>query len=464
MTTTNGITGSTNGNGVAFTNNGHNGHSSNNGTNGGVNGSTNGSTNGNLNGNGHLPNAQKRVTGLLRNVGQRLVPARYAHIVGWGMEVPRTVISNADLEGVIDTTDEWIRTRTGIHERRFASERETTTSLGFEAARKALEVADILPIDIDLIVVATSTPEDFYPSTASKIQNLLGATKSGAFDLSAACSGFVYALNMAAQAIRSGSINVALVIGSETNSRILDWSDRGTCILFGDGAGAIVLTGSDNPGGILSCVLGSDGSGADLLGVPTVGNANLAEGKMLHKIHMKGSEVFRFATHIINEAIREAVQKAGITLDDIALVVPHQANQRIISAAARSLNIPESLFYSNIHKYGNTSAASIPIALCEAIKDARLKEDDHLVFVGFGGGLTWAAMVIQWQTVGHKKSVGLGITINRARREAFFVYAFWRDRFMRNYRKIETKILGPATGQRSKRKKEKTKTPTATKE
>lgn len=406
MTTSNGVAASANGNGVHYSNgkngNGLNGHNGAHGMNG----------------------AQKRVSGLLRNVGQRLVPARYAHIVGWGMEVPRTVITNSDLEAVVDTTDEWIRTRTGIHERRFAGERETVTSLGFEAARKALEVADILPIDIELIIVATSTPENFYPSTASKIQNQLGATKSGAFDLSAACSGFVYALNMAAQAIRSGSIEIALVIGSETNSRILDWDDRGTCILFGDGAGAVVLKGSDSPGGILSCVLGSDGSGAELLGVPTVGNPTITEGQLLHKIHMDGREVFRFATHIINESIREAVQKAGVTLNDISLIVPHQANQRIISAAARSLNIPESLFYSNIHKYGNTSAASIPIALCEAIKDARLKEDDHLVFVGFGGGLTWGAMVIQWQTEGHRKSVGIGSTVNRARREAFFIYAF----------------------------------------
>ncbi len=457
MATTNGIAASTNGNGVAFTNNNGNGHTPN--GNGSKNGNANGLNGHGVNGNGHGPASQKRVTGLLRNVGQRLVPARYAHIVGWGMEVPRTVITNNDLEAVVDTSDEWIRTRTGIHERRFAGERETVTSMGFEAARKALEVADIIPIDIDLIVVATSTPENFYPSTASKIQNLLGATKSGAFDLSAACSGFVYALNMAAQAIRSGSIDIALVIGSETNSRILDWEDRGTCILFGDGAGAVVLKGSDNPGGILSCVLGSDGSGAELLGVPTPNNTALADGQLLNKIHMDGREVFRFATHILNDSIREAVSKAGITLDDIALIVPHQANQRILAAAARSLNIPESLFYSNIHKYGNTSAASIPIALCEAIKDARLKEDDHLVFVGFGGGLTWGAMVIQWQTVGHKKSAGFGMTVNRARREALFVYAFWRDRFMRNYRRIEAQILGPTTGKRREKRREKTKTP-----
>src|SRR5689334_16827107 len=223
---------------------------------------------------------------------------RYAHIVGWGMKVPEAIITNFDLEAVVDTTDEWIRKGTGIEERRIASDRESTVTLGFEAARAALDRADVLPTDIELIIVATSTPEEIYPSCASKIQNLLGATHSGAFDLSAACSGFVYGLNMAAQAIRSGSIETALVIGAEVNSRVLDWSDRATCILFGDGAGAVVLQARDEPGGLMSCVLGSDGSGADLLGIPTVGYAAIPEGKLMHKIYMNGREVFRFATHI----------------------------------------------------------------------------------------------------------------------------------------------------------------------
>jgi len=212
-----------------------------------------------------------------------------------GMDVPELIITNADLEAVVETTDEWIRTRTGIHERRFANDRETVTTLGFEAARKALDRADMLPSEIDLIIVATSTPENFYPSTAARIQNMIGATHAGAFDLSAACAGFVYAVNMAVQAIRSGSIDKALVIGSETNSRIMDWDDRATCVLFGDGAGAIVLCGSDEPGGVLSCVLGSDGSGEDLLGVPTVGQSSMPEGRQMHKVHMNGREVFRFA-------------------------------------------------------------------------------------------------------------------------------------------------------------------------
>src|SRR5258706_3325194 len=329
---------------------------------------------------------------------------RYAHIVGWGMKVPDTVLTNFDLEALVDTTDEWIRKGTGIRERRVVNERESVGTLGFEAARAALDRADVLPSDIDLIITATSTPEDIYPSTASKIQNLLGAGHAGAFDLSAACSGFVYALNMAAQSIRSGSIETALVIGAEVNSRVLDWSDRSTCILFGDGAGAVVLQGSSEPGGLMSCVLGSDGSGAELLGIPTVGYAVVPEGKQMHKIYMNGREVFRFATHIMNESIRDAVSQAHLSMSDIALIVPHQANLRIINAAARSLGVPESLFYSNLQRYGNTSAASIPIALCEADRDKRIKPNDNIVLVGFGGGLTWASAVIPWQGGARKGS------------------------------------------------------------
>jgi len=378
---------------------------------------------------------------------------RYAHIVGWGMKIPDTVVSNDDLEAVVETTDEWIRSRTGIQERRIATERESVVTLGFEAARAALDRADVMPSEIDLIVVATSTPEDIYPSTACKIQNLLGATRAGAFDLSAACSGFVYSLNMASQAIRSGSINTALVIGAEVNSRVLDWGDRATCILFGDGAGAVVLQGRDEPGGLLSCVLGSDGSGAELLGIPTVGHASIPEGRQLHKIHMDGREVFRFATHIINESIREALDKAGLEMSDVALIVPHQANQRIIAAAARSLNVPESLFYSNLHRYGNTSAASIPIALCEAEREGRLKSNDNIVLVGFGGGLTWAAAAIQWQVVPAKQARGVALKLSQGRREAEYVLAFWRARVLRIFRRLEAWLKGSPTEDNNTRSK-----------
>lgn len=375
-------------------------------------------------------------------LGRQRPPQRYAHITGWGMKTPDTVLKNSDLEAVVETNDEWIRSRTGIQERRIVTERDSVVTLGFEAARNALDRADLLPTELDLIIVATSTPEDVYPSTACRIQNIIGATKAGAFDLSAACSGFVYALNMASQAIRSGSIDHALVIGTEVNSRVLDWNDRSTCILFGDGAGAVVLSGSEEPGGLLSCVLGADGSGADLLGIPTVGYAQIPEGKQLHKLHMNGREVFRFATHIIPESIKEALDKAELDLADIALIVPHQANQRIINSAARSLNVPEALFYSNVHKYGNTSAASIPIALCEAEKEGRINPNDNIILIGFGGGLTWATAVIQWQTIPVKKPTGLGFRLSQSRRELFYVMAFWRGNVMKWYRRLEAQFKG----------------------
>jgi 3-oxoacyl-[acyl-carrier-protein] synthase III len=363
----------------------------------------------------------------------------FAHITGWGMKVPDQIVTNADLEAIVDTTDDWIRSRTGIQERRIVTERDTLVGLAFEAARSALEEADLTPKDLDLIVVATSTAEDAYPSTASKIQNMLGATRAGAFDLSAACSGFVYALNMAAQAIRSRSAVCALVIGAEVNSRVIDWNDRATCVLFGDGAGAVVLEASDDPGGLLSCVLGSDGSGGDLLGIPSAGRATIPEGWNLNKLHMDGREVFRFAVHILQESIREAIANANLTLADIALIVPHQANQRILSAAARGLNIPEAMFYSNLHRYGNTSAASIPIALYEAARDGRLQPDDRVVIVGFGGGLTWGAAVVHWQALPQSERRGLG---RRIAREVQYASAFWRDRAMRTYRRATAKMRG----------------------
>lgn len=369
-------------------------------------------------------------------------PTRYAHLTGWGMRVPERVVTNADLEAVVETTDDWIRTRTGIQERRIANERETVTQMGFEAARAALNRADVLPSEIDLIIVATSTPEDIYPSSASKIQNLLGATQAGAFDLSAACSGFVYGLDMAAQAIRSGSINTALVIGSEVNSRVLDWNDRSTCVLFGDGAGAVLLEGSDQPGGFMEAVLGSDGSGAELLGIPTVGTPSLPEGRQMHKIHMDGREVFRFAVHIITESVRQVLEKADLSLADVDLIVPHQANQRILSAAARNLNVSEALFYSNVHRYGNTSAASIPIALYEAEREGRLKPNDNVIVVGFGGGLTWAAAALQWQSVQEKAPKGLAYRLSQGRRELQYITAFWRARALKTYRRLEAALRG----------------------
>lgn len=355
----------------------------------------------------------------------------YAHIVGWGMAVPDTILTNHDLAAIVETDDAWIQARTGIRERRIAGEHESTATLGLKAAQRALEVADILPLELDLIIVATSTPEHVFPSTASLIQDWLGAVRAGAFDLSAACSGFVYGVNMAAQSIRSGSIETALVIGAETMSRVLDWRDRSTCILFGDGAGAVVLKSSDIEGGVLSTVLRSDGSGWDMLGLPTVGSRDArlpdmaTDGHRLNKLHMNGGEVFKFATRVIHESILQALKMAGLTIDDVKLIVPHQANARILQSAARSLKIEPEVFMSNVDRYGNTSAASIPIALCEAIQQERIDPDDIVVFVGFGGGLTWASMVVRWVHPGDGES---RIQYRRRQRQFSYLLARWRRR------------------------------------
>ena len=325
---------------------------------------------------------------------------RYAHITGWGMAVPEKVLTNQELSKKVATDDEWIFSHTGIHQRHIAGEGETTASLATEAALKALQVANLDPGDLGLIVVSTSSPEHIFPATACLVQDLIGARKAGAFDLSAACTGFIFALNMAAQAIRSGSIDSALVIGSETLSRMVNWEDRNTCILFGDGAGAFVLQASEEPGGVLSGVMRSDGSGSDLLTVPAGGSklpASLATIEAgLHFIQMNGREVFRFATRVMAQATRETISAASLTMDDITLVIPHQANRRIIEAAAKGLDLPMERFALNIDKYGNTSTASIPIATCEAIQEGRLHPGDKVVFVGFGAGLTWGASLAQW--------------------------------------------------------------------
>ena len=324
----------------------------------------------------------------------------YAHITGWGMAVPSKVLTNADLEKMVDTDDDWIQSRTGIRQRHIANDEESTASLAKDAALNALRVANLNPADIDLIIVSTSSPEHVFPATACLVQDRIGASKAGAFDLSAACSGFIFALNMATQAIRSGSIQNAVVIGAETLSRFVDWEDRNTCILFGDGAGAFVLQAGDEPGGLLSAVMRSDGSGGDLLSVPAGGSYMPASADTIlnkqHTIHMNGREVFRFATRVIVQATREAISAAQLKIDDIQLVIPHQANLRIIEAAMRGLEIPIEQCFINIERYGNTSTASIPIATCEAIQQGRLQSGDNTVFVGFGAGLTWGASLVRW--------------------------------------------------------------------
>ncbi len=392
----------------------------------------------------------------LPTLGRSNHTQHYAHIVGWGMAVPDRVLTNHDLEAIVETNDEWIRTRTGIAERRIADERESTGSLAVRAARHALKVADIMPTDIDLIIVATSTPEHIFPSTASQVQDWLGAKNAGAFDLSAACSGFVYALDMAAAKIRAGDIETVLVIGAETMSRVLNWSDRGTCILFGDGAGAVVVTGKPEPGGVLSSILRSDGSGWDMLGLPTVGSRDTYlmdekrkakddsgknPPKSMHRLHMNGREVFRFATRVINDSIKSTLEMAGLNLDDVGLIIPHQANQRIIESAARSLKVSSDKFYSNVSRYGNTSAASIPIALCEAIDEGRLEAGDYLVFCGFGGGLAWATMAIQWETIPVKRPK----TTHTVRRQVTYWYAVQRRKVLRRWRRFSSRMAGSPT-------------------
>lgn len=321
---------------------------------------------------------------------------RYAHVVGWGVEVPERVMTNHDIEKLVDTSDEWIRTRTGIRKRHIADDSESVVTLSVKAARKALSKADVLPQDLDMIVLATSTPPYLFPSTASQVQDWLGATKAGAFDILAACTGFIYALSMASAQIKAGYIDTALVIGAETFSRILDWTDRSTCILFGDGAGAFVLTASDVPGGIKHIALHSDGSGGDLL-YASSGMRDTWDGRTKdQQIRMNGREVFRFASRVMVESIKEVVDDAGIGIDDVDVIVPHQANYRIIQSAARGLGLPIEKFCVNIEEYGNTSAASVPLAFAEAVEQGRMKPNDKVVMVAFGAGLTWGAALLEW--------------------------------------------------------------------
>jgi 3-oxoacyl-[acyl-carrier-protein] synthase-3 len=318
--------------------------------------------------------------------------ARYAQVIGWGKYLPEKVLTNQELEQSVNTSDAWIWSRTGIRERRIAGADETASTMAGRASREALDVSKILPDSLDLIIAATCTPEHIFPACASLVQESLGAKKAAAFDINAACSGFIYALATACQFIAAGAYDNVLVVGSEVYSRILDWQDRNTCVLFGDGAGAVVIQASDSLPGSLSFVLGNDGSGVDILYTP--GPCGLNDGRYF--LTMKGPETFKFAINIICKATKEAIAAAHLELSDIELIIPHQANTRILKSAARLLGVPLDKFFINVDRYGNTSAASIPIALCEAVEDGRIKDGDNVVLVGFGGGLSWAAMAIQW--------------------------------------------------------------------
>jgi 3-oxoacyl-[acyl-carrier-protein] synthase-3 len=319
-------------------------------------------------------------------------------VLGLGAYVPERVLTNHDLEKMIDTSDEWITTRTGIKERRIASEGEASSDLGAKAALKALEDAKVDPAKIDAIVVATLSPDHIFPATACIIQEKIGAVKAAAFDLSAGCSGFVYALAVAYGLVQTG-LEKVLVIGAETISRFVNWQDRSTCVLFGDGAGAVVL-GRVERGGILGFDLGADGSGHSILNIPVGGSRepitpeNLAQNR--HYLYMVGSEVFRFAVRTVPRTSRKALKKAGLEVGDVDWLIPHQANTRIIDAAVNLMGIESEKVVVNLDKYGNTSAASIPIAWAEAAEDGRIKRGDKLLLVGFGAGLTWASMVLEY--------------------------------------------------------------------
>jgi 3-oxoacyl-[acyl-carrier-protein] synthase-3 len=322
-----------------------------------------------------------------------------AGIIGLGKYLPEKRLTNKDLEKIVDTTDEWIITRTGIKERRMAKECEATSDMAAEAAKRALENAKLKPEDIDLIIVATITPDMFFPATACLVQQKIGARTVPAFDISVACSGFIYGLAIANQFISSGAYKHALVIAAEKLSTVTDWTDRNTCVLFGDGAAAAVLSQVEE-GGILSVHLGADGRQGDLIKLPAGGSRMPATKKTVeekqHFIKMNGSELFKHAVRIMADAALEATKPLGIKAEDISLVIPHQANLRILLAAAKRMGLSEDKIYLNIEKYGNMSAASSAIALVEAVEEGRIKKGDKILLDAFGGGLTWGAMVIEW--------------------------------------------------------------------
>jgi 3-oxoacyl-[acyl-carrier-protein] synthase-3 len=305
------------------------------------------------------------------------------------------------MERIVDTSDEWITSRTGIKQRHIAVSGETASTLAIAAARQALERAGIEGQDLGLIIVATVCADYPFPSTANLVQHALGA-QCGAFDMQAACSGFLYGLSTAHQFIANGSAKHVLIVGVEVLSRVVDYTDRTTCVLFGDGAGAVVLSASSQPGGVLGFTIGSDGARPDLLWIPTGGSAEPATEETIRDrrnfVQMQGGEVFKFATRIMGTAMEEALANAGLTAEDMDLFIPHQANLRIIEAASKRLNLPPEKVFVNIQDYGNTSAAAIPIALCEAIEQGRIYPGARLGMVAFGAGLTWAAAVIQWTT------------------------------------------------------------------
>src|SRR5665648_393858 len=327
-------------------------------------------------------------------------------IVGTGSYVPENVTTNVDLEKIVDTNDEWITSRTGIRERHFAPKDMPVSELCYLAGLRALEDAKVAPEDVDLVIVATITPDYAFPATACLVADRLGAKNAAAFDLEAGCTGFIYGVATGSQFIATGMYKTALVIGGETMSKILNWEDRSTCILFGDGAGAAVLQAVAEDSGFLSFELGSDGSGGKLLSQPAGGSRNPTSletvEKRLHTVHMAGNEVYKFAVRIMGEVAVKALEKASLTQEDVDILIPHQANMRIVDAAVKRLGISSDKVIINLNKYGNMSAASIPVALDECSKEGRIKEGDTILMVGFGTGLTWGACVLRWTKAGLK--------------------------------------------------------------
>jgi 3-oxoacyl-[acyl-carrier-protein] synthase-3 len=322
-----------------------------------------------------------------------------AAITGLGAYVPEKVLTNADIEKIVDTTDEWIRTRTGIHERHIAAPDQATSDLALPAAQEALKSAGITPADLDLIIVATTSPDMFFPSAACYLQAKLGAS-CGAFDMAAACSGFAYALSVAEGYVKSGIHKNILVVGAETITRFINWKDRSTCVLFGDGAGAAVVSRSKDGHGILASYLGADGTQSEILQIPAGGSRippsaeSVANGQ--HYIRMDGPSLFKIAVRTMEQAVHKVLEHEKLQVKDIACLIPHQANNRILQAVAERLEIDPSKVFINVHRYGNMSSASTVVGLYEAVKTGAVKKGDYVVLVAFGGGLTWGASLIKW--------------------------------------------------------------------
>ena len=323
-----------------------------------------------------------------------------AGIVGLGTYVPERVLTNSELQKMVDTSDEWIVARTGIRERRVAAPEEATSDMAYQASVKALDDAGIKPEEIDLIITATNTPDMIFPATACLLQDRLGAKNAGAFDLLAGCTGFIYGVSVASQFVEAGNAKTVLVVGSEALTKILDWQDRNTCVLFGDGAGAALIRQVPGDKGILASALGADGSGAYHLCMPAGGSRHpisievIEQG--LHRAQMNGREVFKFAVRAMEEGSAKVLQRAGLSVSDVDYLIPHQANIRIIEHAAKKMKLPMDRVAVNVDRYGNTSTASIPLALEESLNSGKIKDGDIVIMVGFGAGLTWAGMLMKW--------------------------------------------------------------------